>query len=99
MAGLKYQEAIEDVRSVSEPAEERFLALQTEFEDEAVRVFEKCGAACAAMFVTEYTNTCLESVDSAYGELVDYLMFKYLYSYSSASPSRPLEVKIPSIPE
>jgi hypothetical protein len=29
----------------------------------------------------------LEKVDVVYGELVDYLMFKYLYSYSSVAPA------------
>jgi len=84
---LKYQEAIKDVRNVFESAKEQFLALQPEFEDAAAQVFSKYGAARADRFVTEYTNSCLENVDSAYDELVDYLMFKYLHSYSEvASP-------------
>ena len=95
---LKYQEAIKDVRGVFEPAEEQFLALQGEFEDAAVAVFQKHGAARAEKFVTEYTNSCLEKVDDAYGELVDYLMFKYLYSYAQAAPPTLTEVSPPTIP-
>jgi len=95
---LKYQEAIEDVRGVFEPAEERFLALQPEFEDVAVQVFRKYGAARAERFVTEYTNSCLEKVDNAYGELVDYLMFKYLHSYSDAAPPKLTGVSTPTVP-
>ncbi len=98
LAELKYQDAIKDVRGVFEPAEERFLALQPEFEDAAVQVFRKYGAARAERFVTEYTNSCLENVDSAYGELVDYLMFKYLYSYSDAAPPRLTGVSAPTVP-
>ncbi|MHC4399804.1 MAG: dipeptidase [Planctomycetota bacterium] len=98
LAGLKYQEAIKDVRGVLEPAEERFLAIQPELEDAAVRVFRKYGAARAERFVTEYTNSCLEKVDDAYGELVDYLMFKYLYSYSNAAPPELTEVSKPTVP-
>jgi dipeptidase len=98
MACLKYQEAIEDVRGVFEQAEGRFLALQPEFEDAAAQVFRKYGAEQAARFVTEYTNSCLENVDSAYGELVDYLMFRYLYRYSDVAPPRPAEVAAPTIP-
>ena len=85
LAGLRYQEAIADVRRVFGPAEQRFLTLQPEFEDAAVRVFRKQGATSAKQFVTAYTNSCLETVDDAYSELVDFLMFKYLYSYSKAS--------------
>lgn len=85
LAGLRYQEAIADIRRVFGPAEQRFLALQPEFEDAAAQVFRKHGAASAEQFVTAYTNSGLETVGDAYGELVDFLMFKYLYSYSKAS--------------
>ena len=98
LAGLKYQEAIKEVQGVFEPAEERFLALQPEFENAAVQVFGKYGAACAEQFATAYTYSCLENVDHAYGELVDYLMFKYLYSYSDIAPPKRTEVSTPTIP-
>jgi dipeptidase len=99
LAGLKYQQAIKDVRGVFEPAEQRFLALQPEFEDAAVRVFKKHGAASAERFVTEYTNSCLDRVDDAYGELADYLMFKYLYSYASVAPPKLPRVSTPAVPQ
>ena len=51
-----------------------------------------------ARFVAEYTNSCLENVDNAYGELVDYLLFKYLYSYSDAAPPKLPEVSTPTVP-
>lgn len=95
---LKYQEAIKDVREVFEPAEERFLALQTELEDAAVQVFRKYGTTRTEKFVTEYTNSCLENVDNAYGELVDYLMFKYLHSYSDVAPPKLTGVSTPVVP-
>jgi len=98
LAGLKYQEAVKAVRGVFETAEERFFALQAEFEDAAVRVFRKYGAERAEMFVTQYTNSCLEKVDDAYGELVDYLMFKYLYSYSNVAPPKLTGVRAPTVP-
>jgi dipeptidase len=98
LACLKYQEAIKDVRGVFEPAEERFLALQPEFEDAAVQVFSKYGAARVERFVTEYTNSCLENVDNAYGELVDYLMFRYLHSYSDVAPPKLTGVSMPTVP-
>lgn len=98
LAGLKYQAAIEDVRGVYEPAEKRFLALQADFEEAAVRVLRDQGEERAAAFVTEYTRACLESVDDAYGELVDVLMFKYLYRYADAAPPDRVGVRSPAIP-
>jgi dipeptidase len=98
LTGLKHQEAIEDVRRVFGPAEARFLALQDEFEEAAVRVFSKHGAARAQAFVTDYTNACLDKVDDAYGELVDYLTFKYLYSYSHVAPPVLPAVTAPTVP-
>ena len=98
LTGLKYQEAIKDVRRVIEPAEKRFRAIQPDFEKQETRVFRKHGRARAEQLVTQYTNSCLENVDDAYGELVDYLMFKYLYSYSNAAPPELTGVRAPAIP-
>ena len=95
---LKYQEAIHDVRAVFKPAEAQFLALQGKFEDAAVAVFNEQGAKRAEEFVTEYTNSCLDAVDDTYGELVDYLMFKYLYSYAQTAPPTLVGVSPPTIP-
>jgi len=61
--------------------------LQPEFEAAAVQVWKAHGSAGVEPFVTAYSNSCLEKVDVVYGELVDYLMFKYLYSYSSVAPA------------
>ncbi|MFV1968285.1 MAG: hypothetical protein ACC628_22910, partial [Pirellulaceae bacterium] len=80
------------------PAEEQFLASQGEFEDAAVAVFKEHGAARSEEFVTEYTNACLDEVDDAYRKLVDYLMFKYLYSYAQAAPPALTGVSPPTVP-
>ncbi len=98
LTGLKYQEAIADVRRVFGPAEGRLLALQPEFEDAAVRVFREHGTARAEQFVTAYTDSCLEKIDDAYGELVDFLMFKYLYGYSNAAPPKLPQVGTLAVP-
>jgi len=101
LVGLKYQEAIDDVRRVFEPAEKQFLTLQPKFERAAAEVFHRYGAETAQRFVTQYSNACLKSVDETYGELVDYLTFKYLYSYADvASPVLPTvaQPQIPALP-
>jgi len=98
LAGLRYQEAMADLRRVFGPAEERSLKLQPEFEDTAARVFRAYGASRAEQFVTAYTNSCLQKVDDAYGELLDFLTFKYLYSYSRSAPPKLPEIGAPAIP-
>lgn len=98
LVGLRYQEAIEQVRRVIDPAEKQFLAIQSELEETAVRVYNEHGAAHAERFVTEYSNGCLKNVDDAYGKLVDHLLFKYLYSYSNVAPPAAIEVKPSTIP-
>jgi dipeptidase len=95
---LKYQEAIKDVRGVFGPAEGQFLALQPEFEDVAAQVFSEYGAARAERFVTQYTNSCLENVDNAYSELVDYLIFRYLHGYSDVAPPKLPGIGAPTVP-
>jgi hypothetical protein len=46
--------------------------------------------------VTWYTNACLKSVDDAYDELVDYLMFKYVYRYPDAAPPKSPILDVPA---
>ena len=56
------------------------------------------GPEAAEALLTEYARQCSGNVGTAYGELVDYLMFKYLYSYSKASPPVLPVMKAPRIP-
>ncbi len=98
LTGLRYQEAIEDVRKVFGTAETRFLTLQPEFEDAAIRVWKDHGAVGTEQFVTAYSNSCLEKVDEVYGELVEFLMFKYLYSYAKVAPPKVPEIGTVAVP-
>jgi dipeptidase len=97
LAGLEYQEAIQEVQGVFGPAEQRFLSLQAEFEQAATDVFNQHGTARAEEFVTRYVNTCLESVDDACDELVDYLMFRRLYGDSTVAPPKLPVVRPPAV--
>ena len=99
LAGFRYQDAIKDVRAVYEPAESQFLEQQSAIEKRAESIYRERGVKAAKEFLTQYSKLCLDGVDAAYGQLVDHLMFEYLYSYSSAAPSKPPTVKIPSLSE
>ena len=95
---LRYQEAIADVRAVFQPAEARFRALQPDVEAGARRVGERHGEEVARRFVTDYCRACMERIDVAYGELVDVLMFRHLYSYPEAAPPSLPRIGEPKIP-
>jgi hypothetical protein len=81
------------------PAEAKFLDLQPQVEQAASEVFQHRGAGPAERLVTAYTNACLQRVDAAYGELVDFLTFKYLYSYPHVAPPPLPAVAEPPVPD
>jgi dipeptidase len=96
---LRYQEAVRDIQSVVQPAEERFSRTQPELEKAALAVFSKEGPRGAESLVTRYTCQCLKQVGYGYHELVDYLMFRYLVGHAEiALPSLPV-IGAPAIPE
>jgi dipeptidase len=81
-----YQQAIRDVRRMIEPAEQRYLAVQAELERTAVGLFREQGAGAAEVFLTDYSRAGAVGVGSAYSELVDYLMLKYLVGDPEFAP-------------
>jgi len=96
---LRYQDAIQDVRDVVDPAEGRFLNVQAGFEQAALRVFEKHGASGAGEFLTNYARQCSTNVGNAYHELVDYLMFQYLLDSKELAPPTLPRIAAPVIPD
>jgi dipeptidase len=75
---LPYQTAIQDVQAMIKPAEQRYLDLQASLEQTAIRLFQERGAKAAEAFLTAYASDCANHVGSAYSELVDYLLLRYL---------------------
>lgn len=97
LSSIKYQKAIKDIKGVFEPAEATFFAMQPEFEKIAVEIYEQKGEDAAEEFVTKYTNFMLQQTYRAYNELVDVLMYKYLYKYASTTYEPELPQIVPSI--
>ncbi len=95
---LNYQDCMKDIRSVFEPAEEKYFNNQVEFEKAAVRVFEEHGVKSAERFVTEYAKSNLDQIGYAYYKLVDYLMFQYLLDKPDVAPQAPPSIAAPVIP-
>ena len=75
---LPYRKVIQEVRAMIQPAELRYLDLQPELERNAVDVFRKRGPEAAEIFLTNYASDCATHVGTAYAELVDYLMLRFL---------------------
>ncbi len=95
---LRYQDVMQDVRQFLEPAEAAFFARQTELEATALRVYESQGAEAVRDLLTEYVQGSLNQVGAAYDQLVDYLMFQYLYDRPDLAPATRPQVKHPALP-
>lgn len=96
---LRYQDAVQDVRDVVNPAEDRFLTVQPRFEKAALRVFQKHGANGARAFLTDYAQQCSTNVGNAYHQLADYLMFRYLLGAKELAPRTLPRIAAPVIPD
>ena len=96
---LPYQKVIKDVQTVIKPAEQRYLDFQSVVERAAVDVFRKEGPQAAEAFLTAYACDCAAHVGSAYAELVDYLMLRYLVGDPVfARPTLP-RIAAPTLPD
>ena len=80
---IKWQNIMEDIEAVRDPAEAAFFANQEQIEDVAVELYEETrgwgGEKAAKEFVTRYTNSSLSAVSDTYWDLFDYLIFKYYF--------------------
>jgi dipeptidase len=83
---IKYQETIEDIKGVRDPAEAEFFTMQPDIETAAADLYESEGPAAAQELVTDYANTCMNAVSDAYWDLVDYMLYKYYFNPGWASP-------------
>ena len=98
VTNLNYQEAIADVLEVINAAEDVFLAQQAETDEMALRLLEEEGPERAEAMLTEYSERCLEQTGQGYHELVDYLMFQYLYDRPGIAPQSPPTIAAPRAP-
>jgi len=76
LAGLRFQKAVEDVRAVRDPWEERIFALQDSIEAEAGKLYKK-NPAKAQEFLTRYSQSLQEQVPKMFIRLREALLAKY----------------------
>jgi dipeptidase len=95
---LRYQDAMQDIKCVYQPAEEEFFKIQTKVETTAADVLRKEGIEGIERFLNAYAHHCLKQVGYAYNELVDYLMFQYLVEHSEVAPPKLPVISAATIP-
>lgn len=95
---IKYQEAIEDIKAVYQPAEARYFAQQTELETKALSIYDEYGIEKVNEFLTEYSYQALEQVFYAYDKLVDFLLYKYIWAFPDIAPPQVPHIYVPSVP-
>lgn len=95
---LPYQSVIREVQSVIGPAEAACLARQPELEQALLRIAQDWGARTVEPLLTTYTSDCARRAGTAYHDLVDYLLFRFLAGDPAfASPALP-RIGPPSLP-
>jgi dipeptidase len=95
---LRYQDAMQDIQHVFEPAETAFFNIQKLVERTAAGILRKKGPDELEHFLNTYSEHCLKQVGYAYKELVDYLMFQYLVDHSEVAPPQLPAISPPIIP-
>jgi len=95
---LRYQDAMQDIRQVFEPAEAAFIEVQSRLERTAAEVASEEGARGVERFLNAYVDNCLKQVGYGYRELVDYLMFRYLVDHWEVAPPKLPVIGEPAIP-
>jgi dipeptidase len=96
---LPYQKVIKDVQAMIRPAEQRYLGLQDNLEKTAVGLLRTHGPKAAEAFLTAYASDCARNVGSAYSELVDYLMLRFLIGDPEFAPPALPRIAAPTVPE
>lgn len=105
---IKWQNAYEDIKDVRDPAEACFFENQPDIENAVINLYSshrpkgakktKKSKKTAQKWVTEYTKACMNAVSDGYWELVDYLLFKYYFGYSSGAPQELPSIDCPPYP-
>lgn len=95
LSHVKHQEAIKDIKSVIEPAEEKLFAMRGKFEEEVINVYNKQGEGAAVEMLTDFSYFWLNQIHNTYDELVDYLLYKYVYEETAKGGLPRLPVIVP----
>jgi dipeptidase len=95
---LPYQQVIQDVQAMIKPAEQRYLDLQPQLERAAADALRTQGPKAAEALLTAYASDGATHVGSAYSELVDYLMLRFLVGDPEFAKPTPPRIAAPTVP-
>lgn len=96
---LPYQKVLPEVQAMIRPAERAFLALQPGLEAAAADIHRQQGAKAVEAFLTAYAADCTLRVGSAYHELVDHLMFRFLVGDPELARAALPRIGAPAVPQ
>jgi len=95
---LPYQAVIREIQSVIGPAEAACLARQSELEQALLRIAQDRGARAVEPLLTAYTSDCARRAGTAYHDLVDHLLFRFLVGDPAFAPPALPRIDPPSLP-
>jgi len=95
IAHIKEEPAMRDIKGVLEPAEEKLFAMREKFEEKVIEVYDEKGEEAAIEMLTDYTYFWFNQIHHAYDELVDYLLYHYVYQYPNKGIPARLPVVVP----
>ena len=96
---LPFQKAIKEVGAMIHPAEQAYFHFQPQLEEAALDLLREKGPQAAEAFVTSYSSECATQVGSAYSELVDYLMLRFLVGDPEFARPMPPRIAKPAAPD
>jgi len=76
LVNLRYQDAIKDFRAVRDPLEDKLFAKQSEIDKKALELYKE-DPMKAKIFLTDYTQSCMEEAVKTYQDLRYLLITKY----------------------
>ena len=79
-----------------EPTEERFSEMLPGFEDYVIDVYNSKGYDAANEILTNHCYYWLKQVHNSYNELVDYMLYKYVFPNTSIAPPTLPQVVLPA---
>lgn len=95
---LKFQDAILDIKNVYQPAEKQFFQQQPALEEAALAIYQNYGSQALVDFLTTYSYNAMQQTYYTYNELVDYLLYQYVWGYPEIANVEIPQVLVPNIP-
>ena len=81
LAHYRQQPAMKDIKNVIYPAEDYLFSMRPIVEQQAIKIYKKDGKDAAIEYLTDYCYYWFNQIHNSYDELVDYLLYNYIFEY------------------